>query len=63
MVQQDDTNEKDDRQRRFQRRRSHVRTSTPDDTPRQRKTTPYKRARIDHSRFLDDEWDDYESDM
>jgi hypothetical protein len=56
---QDNDNEKDDRQKRFQRRRSHAQQNEPrNDAPRARRTTPYKRQRLDPSRYLEDEWDD-----
>lgn len=62
MTEREDFNEKNDRQQRFQRRRSRAQTGVPDDMPRQRRTNPYKRQ---HDNYLE-EWDDedewFESD-
>jgi len=62
MMQEENT-ERDDRQERYQRRRSHANKSVQNDTtPRRR--TPYKREQVDYDHYLqeeelEDEWSEH----
>lgn len=55
-----ETNEKQDRKERYQRRRSHVSTGSSDDSSRRRRATPYKRQRdkYDDTSWEEDDWFD-----
>jgi hypothetical protein len=50
---EEDLNEKEDRKKRYQRRRGHVPTGAPDDSPRHKRRPPYKRENI---QWDDEEW-------
>lgn len=52
---QDDT-EKVDRQERYRRKRSYA-EDTPEETPRRRRATPYKRKHVNYDDYLEeDDW-------
>lgn len=56
MTQYDNT-ERDDRQERYQRRRTQAHRSIRDSVPHQRRT-PYKREQVDYDDYLQEELED-----
>ena len=65
MTQQDNNTERDDRQERYQRRRSNAHKSIPIEAPPRRRA-PYKRQHVDYDHYLqeeelEDEWFEHNS--
>lgn len=58
MTHEEDLDEKKIRQEKFKRKRERSRQASVNDSPRIRKTDPYKRRQMNYLDHLDEDWDD-----
>lgn len=60
MKEQDNFDDKDERQQRFQRRRSNSHPAPKEEELPNRRATPYKREQVDYYDYLEEELDNNE---